>query len=197
VFPAHFEGSCGKGMCGRPTSTIGYERRFNPMLQLSPDDFVAAVSETPARPLNMSAIIPTNRGEASVEWAQPQMVEEPPRISVAEGQGWLQAHDAVVIDVREPFEYEQVHLPRAVSLPQADVANKIETLPKDRDLLIVCAGGVRSLRVAHYLRWYGFERVTSLDGGTNGWVQAGLPTEGGHLQEALAAKEDHYFHAAS
>jgi hydroxyacylglutathione hydrolase len=35
VFPAHFEGSCGKTMCGRPSSTIGFERRFNPMLQLS------------------------------------------------------------------------------------------------------------------------------------------------------------------
>src|SRR5262245_13923228 len=34
VFPAHFEGSCGRGMCGRPSSTIGFELRFNPMLQL-------------------------------------------------------------------------------------------------------------------------------------------------------------------
>ena len=34
VFPAHFEGSCGKGMCGRPSTTIGFERRFNPVVQL-------------------------------------------------------------------------------------------------------------------------------------------------------------------
>ncbi|HET8588970.1 MAG TPA: MBL fold metallo-hydrolase, partial [Nakamurella sp.] len=51
VFPAHFEGSCGKGMCGRPSSTIGFERRFNPVLALSRDDFLAYAATPPARPL--------------------------------------------------------------------------------------------------------------------------------------------------
>ena len=50
VFPAHFEGSCGKGMCGRPSTTIGFERRFNPVLQLSAGDFLKATAEVPARP---------------------------------------------------------------------------------------------------------------------------------------------------
>src|SRR5262249_44653746 len=63
VFPAHFEGSCGKGMCGRPSTTIGFERRFNPVLQLSAPDFLETASEVPARPLNMTAIIATNRGD--------------------------------------------------------------------------------------------------------------------------------------
>ena len=40
VFPAHFEGPCGKHMCGRPSTTIGFERRFNPILQLSNDEFL-------------------------------------------------------------------------------------------------------------------------------------------------------------
>src|SRR5438067_6072878 len=62
VFPAHFEGSCGKGMCGRPSSTIGFERRFNPVLQLGHADFLRLASEPPARPLNMDAIVETNRG---------------------------------------------------------------------------------------------------------------------------------------
>src|SRR6266498_4699981 len=71
VFPAHFEGSCGKGMCGRPSSTIGFERRFNPVLQLSPEDFLHTTEDTPARPLNMSAILATNRGEADYAWTNP------------------------------------------------------------------------------------------------------------------------------
>ena len=50
VFPAHFEGSCGRGMCGRPSSTIGFERRFNPMLLLEKkEDFVRELSPR-ARP---------------------------------------------------------------------------------------------------------------------------------------------------
>src|SRR5262249_14737575 len=71
VFPAHFEGSCGRGMCARPSSTIGFERRFNPMLQLpTKEAFVQElVSSRPARPLNMEAIIATNRGAAPMSWA--------------------------------------------------------------------------------------------------------------------------------
>ena len=71
VFPAHFEGSCGRGMCGRPSSTIGFERRFNPMLQLpTKDEFVRElISSRPPKPLNMDAIIATNRGAAPMGWA--------------------------------------------------------------------------------------------------------------------------------
>ena len=69
VFPAHFEGSCGKGMCGRPSSTIGFERRFNPAVQLSEQEFLQYASQPPARPLNMTAILAANRGEASLSLA--------------------------------------------------------------------------------------------------------------------------------
>src|SRR5262249_10413499 len=73
VFPAHFEGSCGKGMCGRPSTTIGFERRFNPVIQTGDRDaFVELISsEIPARPLNIDAIIATNRGDAEKPWAMP------------------------------------------------------------------------------------------------------------------------------
>ena len=65
VFPAHFEGSCGKGMCGRPSSTIGFERRFKLALQLSEQEFLQYAAQPPAKPLNMATILATNRGEAS------------------------------------------------------------------------------------------------------------------------------------
>jgi glyoxylase-like metal-dependent hydrolase (beta-lactamase superfamily II) len=73
VFPAHFEGSCGKGMCGRPSTTIGFERRFNPVIQSADrETFIRTIStEIPARPLNMDAIVETNRGAASKPWAMP------------------------------------------------------------------------------------------------------------------------------
>src|SRR5919202_6305554 len=63
VFPGHFEGPCGKGMCGRPSTTIGFERLYNPLLHLDRDPFVATLTNgVPARPLNMVAIESTNRG---------------------------------------------------------------------------------------------------------------------------------------
>ena len=68
VFPAHFEGSCGRGMCGRPSSTIGFERRFNRAFAITDRDaFVAyMLREVPPPPPNAAAIRATNLGLASV-----------------------------------------------------------------------------------------------------------------------------------
>jgi glyoxylase-like metal-dependent hydrolase (beta-lactamase superfamily II)/rhodanese-related sulfurtransferase len=174
VFPAHFEGFCGKGMCGRPSTTIGFERRFNPVLQLSESDFLKMASEVPARPLNMTAIMDTNRGVADFSWvrASHEHDAEVARIGVADLSGWLAAHDPMIVDVREPSEYETARIPGAVSIPQADLATRLDEIPRDRELLVVCASGMRSLRSAQFLHAVGYERVTNLDGGTNGWVAA-------------------------
>lgn len=177
VFPAHFEGSCGKGMCGRPSSTIGFERRYNPVLQLSRDDFLAYAATPPARPLNMSAIIATNQGRADLPAAQDVPEIDPPRVQIADAANYLAAGNILVLDVREPLEYDEGHLPAALSVPQADLLTRIDELPRDRDLLIVCASGGRSRRAAQFLAGAGFSRVADLVGGTSGWIAAGLPVQ--------------------
>lgn len=180
VFPAHFEGSCGKGMCGRPSTTIGFERRFNPILQLSPRDFLRSTEEVPARPLNMTAIMATNRGEAEYAWAMPHDAagaHTVPDITATGVAEWLQTTGGLVVDVREPFEYTGGHVPGAVSIPQADLALRLDELPRERDVLVVCEGGTRSVRAARFLKQTGFQKVTNLTGGTSSWRTAGLPTE--------------------
>ena len=178
VFPGHFEGSCGKGMCGRPSSTIGFERRFNPVLQLAVADFLLTTSEAPARPLNMTAILATNQGAGDYAWAMPHdghaAVQD---ITTAEAPAWLEQTHARVLDVREPAEYARGHLPGAVSIPQADLALNLDELPRDSDVLVVCEGGVRSARAAQFLKQVGYSKVTNLVGGTSAWRRAGLPTE--------------------
>ncbi|MBI2910629.1 MAG: MBL fold metallo-hydrolase [Chloroflexi bacterium] len=173
VFPAHFEGSCGKAMCGRPSSTIGFERRFNPMLQLGEGDFVAMASEVPARPLNMTAILETNRGAGDYTWAMPRDDQEVPSITPGEALRWSEEHKAVVLDVREPHEYASGHVPGALSLPQADLASRLAEVPRDRDVLVVCRSGIRSLRSARFLKGLGYDRVVNLAGGTLGWIESG------------------------
>jgi hydroxyacylglutathione hydrolase len=177
VFPAHFEGSCGKGMCGRPSTTIGFERRFNPILQLSADDFLANAAEVSARPLNMTAILATNRGEAEYAWAMPHDRHSVRDLAPEQAPDWLQQTGAMVLDVREPAEYAAGHVPGAVSLPQAELALHLSEVPRDRDVLVVCEGGTRSVRAARFLHQVGFSRVTNLSGGTSAWRQAGYPTE--------------------
>lgn len=176
VFPAHFEGSCGKGMCGRPSSTIGFERRFNPLLQLTRDEFLRIAAQAPARPLNMTAILETNRGAADYEWAVPRDVEAR-SIGLDEARRKIERGEAFVLDVREPAEYEAGHVPGALSIPQADLATRLSEVPRDRDVLVVCASGMRSMRATQFLRGLGYDRVLNLLGGTTAWREAGLPIE--------------------
>jgi glyoxylase-like metal-dependent hydrolase (beta-lactamase superfamily II) len=67
VYPAHFAGSaCGAGMSGKPSTTIAFEKRWNPSLSLGREEFVARVSEgIPPGPPEMEAILRFNRGRAT------------------------------------------------------------------------------------------------------------------------------------
>ncbi len=66
IFPAHISGSvCGKAMSGKPSSTIGFERKFNPLLSLDEDEFVKRLTENiPPKPQAMEEIVRRNRGLA-------------------------------------------------------------------------------------------------------------------------------------
>ena len=65
IYPAHFGGSvCGQGISGKPSTTLGFERRFNPLLSLELEAFVAAVSNVPEEPAQMRDILRANRGLA-------------------------------------------------------------------------------------------------------------------------------------
>lgn len=172
VFPGHFEGPCGKGMCGRPSTTIGFERRFNPMLHLERDEFVSALtSGIPPRPLNMTAIEATNRGAADMPWV---MLTSAARIDGV-GIDAVRARDkkAFLLDVREPEEYTMGHVPGAVNIPQADLATRLDDVPRDRQVMVICQAGMRSMRAAQFLKQMGFANVASVTGGTNAWATAG------------------------
>jgi glyoxylase-like metal-dependent hydrolase (beta-lactamase superfamily II)/rhodanese-related sulfurtransferase len=176
VFPGHFEGPCGKGMCGRPSTTIGFERLFNPLARLDREPFIDHLSEAvPARPLNITAIEATNRGLADRPWA---MLTSSPAVAEVSCDA-LQTRDAeaLLLDVREPVEYAHGHVPGAVNVPQADLADRLDELPRDRPLLVICQGGYRSLRAAQFLKQCGFDNVASIAGGTAAWDAAGKPLD--------------------
>jgi hydroxyacylglutathione hydrolase len=63
IYPGHFSGSsCGTGMSGKPTSTIGHEKRWNAALALTHEAFVEHVSNVPPKPAEMEKIVSFNRG---------------------------------------------------------------------------------------------------------------------------------------
>jgi glyoxylase-like metal-dependent hydrolase (beta-lactamase superfamily II) len=62
IYPAHFAGSsCGAGMSGKPSSTIAFEKRWNPLLRASVEDFIEAISDVPPKPAQMQDILRQNR----------------------------------------------------------------------------------------------------------------------------------------
>ena len=68
IYPGHFSGSlCGAGLSGKPSSTVAFERRWNPMLSMDREAFIAALVEVPAKPAEMERILASNRGVAHVE----------------------------------------------------------------------------------------------------------------------------------
>jgi hydroxyacylglutathione hydrolase len=68
IFPGHFSGSlCGAGLSGKPTSTIAFEQRWNPMLSMGRDAFIDALANVPAKPAEMEQILAFNRGGQEVK----------------------------------------------------------------------------------------------------------------------------------
>jgi glyoxylase-like metal-dependent hydrolase (beta-lactamase superfamily II) len=68
IFPGHFSGSvCGLGLSGKPSSTIAFERRWNPMLALDREAFIAALADVPPKPVEMERILTANRGRSRIE----------------------------------------------------------------------------------------------------------------------------------
>jgi rhodanese-related sulfurtransferase len=89
---------------------------------------------------------------------------------------------ALIIDVREPREFESLRAPGAVLLPLADLVVRHVDLPRDRRLLMLCRSGARSWRAAAFLVQQGFDSVANIDGGMIAWQNAGLPIKSGPLE---------------
>jgi hydroxyacylglutathione hydrolase len=85
--------------------------------------------------------------------------------------------EVTVLDVRGQSEWDAGHIPGAVHLPLATLANRLDELPRDTPLVLQCQGGGRSSIASALLQANGFEDVTNLRGGIRGWREAGLPME--------------------
>ena len=99
------------------------------------------------------------------------------RIAVDEGKEMMATNNVAVIDVREPHEYKAGHVPNATLIPVSSVFARREELPRDRDVIFVCAVGQRSALACEMAAAAGLTRLYNLEGGTEAWVKAGLPVE--------------------
>lgn len=98
------------------------------------------------------------------------------RISVDEAKEKMD-DGAAVIDVREPHEYNAGHVPDATLIPVNSVYARREELPKDKDVIFVCAVGQRSALAAEMAAAAGLTRIFNLEGGTDAWIASGQPVD--------------------
>ena len=80
---------------------------------------------------------------------------------------------AFILDVREPSEWQENHIPGATLIPLGELASRVNEVPKDQEVVVVCRSGNRSQEGRDILRQAGFEQVTSMAGGMNQWMSSG------------------------
>lgn len=104
--------------------------------------------------------------------------DSPRSVSAVEA-SQLVEQGAMLIDVREPNEWQSFHAPNATLIPLGELSSHVSSLPKDRPIVVVCHSGNRSRQAQNTLLKAGFTDVINLSGGMVSWQQSGLPTVSG------------------
>ena len=193
VFPTHGAGSlCSTGIASTPWSTIGFERRFNPMVQPSDVDGFASLllRNQPAFPRYFARMRPMNQAGPRLLGGR---IPEPRPMSVAEVQAALSggpagspraagSGDALVVDLRQATTHAVAHLPGSISIPSGSSFGTWLgwVVEPDRPLVLVLDSPAdwddavrQALRIGH-------ESILGhLRDGLQGWQEAGGPVASG------------------
>ncbi len=175
VYPAHGAGSlCGRSMGAKWLSTIGYERLYNPALQITDkDSFIRSLTtDMPPAPDHFSRCSEINRRGPALIADLPALQE----LNIREFEQHLEKEDAIVLDVRPYASFASLHIPGAWHI---DLNGNFPTfsgwvLPIDKDILLV-ADNFDDAHLANlWLRRVGVDRVIgSLAGSMNTWIGKG------------------------
>ncbi len=99
------------------------------------------------------------------------------RVTVSEAKQMLDAGNVEFVDVREPGEFAEGHATGTKLMPLNSVFARQAELADDRDILFICKMGQRSALACEYAAAAGKTRLFNVEGGTEGWREAGLPME--------------------
>ena len=96
---------------------------------------------------------------------------------------------SLFVDVREPGEIEKLAyvVPDIVHIPMSQFEQRYSELPLDRDLIMVCAVGKRSLKATYFLMYHGYTRVANMEDGMAKWAAKGFPVIGDPANAPTAA----------
>ena len=110
--------------------------------------------------------------------SRPDLTDATERLSAPVAAERLEGGAPVAVDVRTPRERDEKRVAGSINIPLNHLNERLQELPKDRPLLVYCAGGYRSSIATSLLKQQGFENVSELAGGIAAWETAKLPLEG-------------------
>ena len=172
IYPTHFAGSsCGKAMSPKPSSTIGFERRFNPTLQAkSKREFVDLVmADLPVQPPRFKKVRQYNLGflaeppiERTYDMKALQITPEQLKEKLDRGE------QPLILDVRESSEYAIVNIGGKL-IPLGELPKRYAELDAEKEIVVHCHHGTRSQTAVEFLYERGFKNVKNLLGGIEAW----------------------------
>ncbi len=77
----------------------------------------------------------------------------------------------VLLDVREPWEFERCHIANSKLVPMREVPSVLQEFDPDDEIVVICHHGIRSRAVANYLAQHDYSRVINLSTGIDGWAR--------------------------
>ncbi len=178
IYPAHGAGSlCGRSMGAKWTSTIGYERRYNPSLQIKDKNkFIQSLtSNMPPAPDHFSRCSDINRKGPAMLSSLHGMEE----LTAPEFKKRMQAKNCLVLDTRNYAAFAGFHIPGAWHI---DLGGNFPTfagwvLPPDSDILIVADSYQDAANARLWMQRVGMDRTAAhLAGGMQGWINSGYQT---------------------
>lgn len=96
-------------------------------------------------------------------------------VSVEEARQKLDAHEALMIDVRERDEWQAGHVKGAQHIPLGELGTRLDEIPRDREILLFCRSGNRSGKATQLLQAQGFAQARNVEGGIIAWTGRGFP----------------------
>jgi len=102
-----------------------------------------------------------------------------PAVNVTEAKRKIDAGEAIVVDVRQPDEWNQGHIAGAKLIPLGALSSGLSSLPRDKEVLLVCRSGNRSSVAQGLLARAGFSSAINVEGGMIAWQRHGLPMKVG------------------
>lgn len=82
----------------------------------------------------------------------------------------------LLLDVREPWEYQNCHIDGSVLAPMNTIPARVQELDRETDTVVICHHGARSYQVGMFLERNGFSNLYNLQGGVNAWADQVEPT---------------------